>query len=709
MIGQSVERIDAGIKADGTVQYTDDLEFDGLHAKVIRSEIAHGEILAIEYSETFDFSDFVIVDYQDIEGRNVNPLIIEDQPFLAEKVVRFIGEPILLLAHRSKTALKAAQKAITIRYKSYPAVFDMQTAQQAETVIFSDDNIYKTINTQVGVRPDTTALNTLEKLYTTPHQEQLYLEPQSMLARYSSTKIKIIGSMQCPFYVESALQSLSDDRIEIEQAPTGGAFGGKEEYPSLMAAYVYLLSKKAKKDVKLIYSRSEDIAYSTKRHPSQMRYRSYFDERGKLHGLEIDFMLDGGAYCTLTPVVQARMQLHCAGFYDCPYIKVDSASYATNTPPNGAFRGFGAPQAIFGIERHMDDIARSLELSPVDVREVNLPTADSLSVSGAKIAEYQRIRALFKKTREESRIDEKLAHKKEHSGIGMALFMHGGGFTGIGETLLNSKVWIDLHNNGIVEIKIANVEMGQGALTVLPQIVADRLNIPLKFIKYHVPNTAEVANSGPTVASRTVMIIGKLLAQLSTEIKTALPEYSGTKSYLQSVSKYLQERQNRRFENIYVKPDTVKWDEENFYGNGYDGYSLACHVAEIDIDPVTYQTKVSAFYAYSDVGTVINPVLAEGQVEGGVAQGIGYALFEHIVHVDGKVRNSHLSDYIVPLSSDLPRLKICFLNTEDEAKGLGELPMNGPAPAVANALSNAMNTAFDTIPITPEVVEQRWK
>jgi len=705
LVGKSVIRVDAAVKADGTLNYTDDLPFNGLHAAIVRSEIAYGKIGAVHFDAAFDFSECVIVDHRDIEGKNANIMLTDDQPFLAEQRVMFIGEPILLLAHRSKRVLKEALKYIQIEYEAWEPVLTMQESIDRKQLIYGNDNIFKTIQTRKGEEPDYSRLKCLEKTYTTPHQEQLYMETQRMMARYDNGSVKIIGSMQCPFYVEAALLALTGEKIEVEQAPTGGAFGGKEDYPSLMAAYVYLLSKKAKADVKLVYDRTEDIAFSTKRHPSILHYRSYFDESGKLHALHIDIKLDGGAYVTLTPVVLARAVLHAAGFYDCEYIRVDASAYATNTPPNGAFRGFGAPQAIFGIERHMDDIARYLGISPMAIREKNLPNARSLSVTGAKIEEHARLTKLFETAKRESGFDEKYANHTPYRGIGMALFMHGGGFTGEGETLLASNVWLDLHSDGTVEIKIGSVEMGQGALTALPQMVADALEIPMETVRYHLPNTAQVADSGPTVASRTVMIVGALLVEAATSLRKALGRYENFEAYQDAVKVYLKKHTQNRFQAAYRKPEAVQWDEAHFYGNGYDGYSLGCYVAEVEIDPVDYRVSVRRFYAYNDVGKVINPMMAEGQVEGGVAQGIGYALYEKLVHQEGKVRSTRLSDYVVPLAADLPTLHIGFLNREDTPKGLGELPMDGPAAAVANALTHAMDCAFDDLPVTPESVE----
>lgn len=709
LVGQSIMRVDAKSKVDGTIQYTDDMDFDGLYGAIVRSTIAYGDILSITFDKAFDFSDFVIVDYKDIEGNNANVMLTDDQPFLAQKSVKFIGEPILLLAHRSNKMLQEAVQHIDIRYEPKEPVFTMQEALDRKNILYGDDNIFKTIRTVKGEEPHYQNLQSLEKHYTTPHQEQLYIETQSMIAYYHDDSIKVVGSMQCPFYVESALYELTGKKIEVEQAPTGGGFGGKEDYPSLMAAYVYLLSHKAKKDVKLIYDRAEDIAFTTKRHPSILRYKSYFDEIGKLHALDIEITLDGGAYVTLTPVVLARSVLHAAGFYDCEYIKVNASAVATNTPPNGAFRGFGAPQVIFGIERHMDDIARYLGISPMEVRERNLPNGQSVSLTGAKIDEYARLRTLFDTTRKESGFDVKYDDDTPYKGIGMSLFMHGGGFTGSGETMLASEVWLDLYNDGMVEIRIGSVEMGQGTLTALPQIVADVLEIPISMIRYHLPNTAKVADSGPTVASRTVMIVGELLIQATSSLKETIGPYSSYSEYLNAVSSYLKNSTENRFRADYQKPDNIQWDEEHFYGNGYDGYSLGCYVAEVEIDPIDYSVKVSNFYAYNDVGKVVNPMMAEGQVEGGVAQGIGYALYEKLVYKEGKVVNNRLSDYIVPLAADLPKLHIAFLNTNESSKGLGELPMDGPAAAVANALTHALDIPFDDLTITPEVVEEKCR
>ena len=706
IVGKSIPRVDGTKKADGTLQYTDDLEFDGLFGHIVRSSVASGEILSISFDANFDFRDVTIVDYRDIQGSNSNPVILDEQPFLAEKYVRFIGEPILLLAHHSKAYVVEASKHIEIEYQEHEPLFDMEDSLAKKILIFEDDNIYKNIKVNKHRDDANKELMSLTKTYTTSHQEQLYIEPQSMLARYRDGDIKIMGSMQCPFYVETSLKSLTGKKIEIEQAPTGGAFGGKEDYPSLIAAYVYLLSKKAKKDVKLVLTRSEDIAFSTKRHPSKITLTTEFDNFGKLHSLDAKILIDGGAYATLSPVVLARVVLHVAGFYDIDNIDIDAYALATNTPPNGAFRGFGAPQALFAIERHMDAIAKELNILPSRVREINLPTQDTKSLTGVDIQEYKRVRDIFYRAREQSEYDAKFQRQEPNRGIGMALFMHGGGFVGLGEEYLASEVLLKLNANGIIDIKIGSTEMGQGAMTVLPQIVADVLEIDPSLVIYNSPNTKKVADSGPTVSSRTVMVVGTLLKEAALQLKKAVGKYHSINEYFSAVATYLKTQKEDEFRAKYKKPKELHWNEDKFYGNGYSAYSLGCYVAKVEVDKVDFSVKVTNFYALHDVGEIINPTLAQGQVEGGVTQGIGYALYENIVYKDGKIIHPHLSDYSIPMAADLEKIYIEFLNTNESAKGLGELPMDGVAPAIANAISNALNVECRELPITPERLEQ---
>jgi CO/xanthine dehydrogenase Mo-binding subunit len=724
-VGQSVPRLDAEAKASGKTQYLDDLPFEGLYGAVVRSTIPCGTISHIDFDPEFDWNGITIVDYRDIPGENINRMLKDDQPFLAETRVRFVGEPILLLAHADKAMLKRAKAHITITYEPDTPVLSLDDSLAAERRIFSDDNCFETLRIGKGETGQVFGSENgriIEGTYETGLQEQLYMEPQAMLARWRGGDIKIVGSMQCPGYIEGALECLTGEKVEVEQAPTGGGFGGKEDYPSLMGAYAWLLCRKAQRDVKLLYGRSEDIAVTTKRHPARMHYRSAVDETGRIAAMEVEFLIDGGAYCTLSPVVLSRGILHCTGFYDIPNVAVTGRAMATNTPPRGAFRGFGAPQALFGIERHMDEIAAALGLPPQELRERNLPTAASTTLTEAPLAEAENLRRLFSETLQRSEYTarrEALEAANEHDtvkrGIGMALYMHGGGFTGSGEQMLDSRVRLTLLEEGAVEIRIYNVEMGQGALTVLSQRVADTLRLPLSCVRYATPNTRRNAGSGPTVASRTTMVIGDLLQEAAAALRAKVVarsgiNYSNGSGFAEAVKRFSKKDDQRDFEARYNEPPERRWDEEHYKGAAYLNYSLGCCVAEVAVDPIDCRVRVERLSVLSEIGTPVNPKLAESQVEGGVIQALGYALTETLHEHDGAPASPRLSDYMIPIAADIPDIDVAFLETEvTPPKGLGELPMDGPAAAVANAVSHALKYPFNTLPVTAErVMEARY-
>jgi len=718
LVGKSVLRRDAEAKAAGRTRYLDDLPFDGLYAAVVRSSIPSGSIQAITFDPDFDWSGIVVADYRDIPGTNINRMLKEDQPFLAETHVRYAGEPILLLAHADRALLQRAKAHIAISYEPDAPLLNLDDALAKKAVIYGDDNCFETLRIAKG---DTDAIfasdayRIVEGRYETGPQEQLYMEPQAMAAYWRGGDIKVVGSMQCPGYVEGALECLSGTKVEVEQAPTGGGFGGKEDYPSLMAAYVWLLCRKAQRDVKLLYGRSEDIAVTTKRHPARMHYKTAVDASGRIAAMAVEFLIDGGAYCTLSPVVLSRGILHCTGLYDIPNVTVTGRAMATNTPPSGAFRGFGAPQAIFGIERHMDAIAAALGRTPQEVRERNLPTAGATTLTEAPMAEADALRRLFHATLERSEFAAKhtaleAANVSEtvKRGVGMALFMHGGGFTGSGEKLLNSRVRLTLLEEGAVAIRIYNTEMGQGALTALSQRVADVLQLPLDRVRYAAPNTRDNADSGPTVASRTTMVVGDLLARAAAAMRSRLVgasgiNYSNGHGFAAAVERYCAKEAQRDFEARFEEPPGHLWDEAHYKGSAYLNYSLGCCVAEVAVDPVDGRVRVERLTVQADIGTPVNPRLAAGQVEGGVIQALGWALTEALPYRDGVPASPRLSDYMIPTAADVPELDLDFLYAEGAAPGgLGELPMDGPAAAVANAVAHALGRACDTLPITAE-------
>ncbi len=508
--------------------------------------------------------------------------------------------------------------------------------------------------------------------------------------------------------------------MRVIQTETGGAFGGKEDYPSLLAAHAALLALKSGHAVKMVYDRMEDLAATTKRHPSRIRHRTALDKNGKLLAMDIDLATDGGAYSTLSSTVLSRATLHSPGPYVCPNVRVRSHSWATNTVPYGAFRGFGAPQAIFAVERHIDEIAAAIGIDPIELRRRNFlhdgdTTATEQVMREPVILDQLLDRALaesdyYAKNARFARQNQTSAIKR---GIGIAAFYHGSGFTGSGERYLNSLAGLDVTPVGKVRVLVSSTEFGQGTNTILTQIAAEAIGIDYSDVIMAPPDTGIVPNSGPTVASRTSMVVGRLIERAGLQLVALLREHAGLGEQFNSEEFFAACERLRavRDEVVsfcrYEAPPNIFWDDQKYRGEAYPAYAWSIHVAQVAVDTVTYSAEVEEFWAVQEVGRVLNPVLAGGQIEGGVAQGIGYALYEKVLLQNGHMANNQMTNYIMPTAEDVPPIHVVFEEIPFRygaygAKGIGELPHDGPAPAILNAIKDATGIGFHAIPLLPE-------
>jgi CO/xanthine dehydrogenase Mo-binding subunit len=724
-IGQSVPRKEGRAKVTGQARYVDDLRLPGMiHGVTVRSPSPRGVIRDIRYDPGIPWDTITIVTARDIPGANVVALITDDQPYLANGRVNHAEEPVLLLAHADPVLLEEARRSITIEIDPLPAVFTMDDALSGAEIVWGADNVFKTY---VVSRGDVDAAwagadAIVEGEYDTGAQEQLYIEPNGMLAVAhlggDVDGVTVWGSMQCPYYIHKALAALfglPSEKIRVVQMETGGGFGGKEEYPSILAGHAALLAWKSERPVKMVYDRAEDMAATTKRHPSRTRHRTAVTSDGRLLAMDIDFTLDGGAYCTLTPVVLSRGTIHAPGPYFCPNVRVRARAVATNAPPHGAFRGFGAPQSLFALERHMDRVAASVGLAPDEFRRRNFIQTGQTSAVGQvmqypvdmtglldralALADYHARHARFASTNPQSTLKK---------GIGFAAFMHGAGFTGSGEDRLASVVEVEATVDGRVRVLTASTEIGQGTNTIFSQIAADALGLDVSAIEVVQPDTALVPNSGPTVASRTCMVVGKLVESAALELRATLERALGNVTdFPRACREFIERFGPLRAASRYRADGGARWDDERYEGDAYGSYAWAVYVAEVTVDPATFEVRLDDFVALQEVGRVINPVLAAGQIEGGVAQGIGWALFEQVAWRDGRMVNAQMTNYIMPTSLDLPPIRVFFEEVPYRhgpggAKGIGELPMDGAAPAIANAVSQAAGVDVTSIPLTPE-------
>jgi len=690
-IGRSVPRREGAAKVTGAARYTDDLVIPGAwYGKTVRSTVPRGRLRSITLDPAFDWSRVVVVTADDIPGDNVVQLIRDDQPVLAPNggEIRHKEEPILLLAAADRGTLEEASGHIRIEIEPLRPVYALEEA----TEVFTTLEI-----TKGKVVEDLEDMEVVERTFRVGLQEQLYIEPQGAIAiPEANGAIRIIGSLQCPYYVHRALKralKLSDQQAIVVQAETGGGFGGKEEYPSIVAVHAALLARKAGRPVRLIYDRHEDLAATTKRHPGVITHRTAVKKDGTLVSQDIEIVLDGGAYCTLTPVVLSRAAIHAAGAYSCPNVRIRARAVATNTPPNGAFRGFGAPQSLFAAELMVEHVAERLGMSSVDLRRKWMLRLGDTTATGQVLNESVGSELVLDAALKAVPTAQPLNRRTARHGRGLSLVFHGSGFTGSGEKKLQGTIGFEALADGTFRILTASTEIGQGTKTIFCQLAADALGVGLDKVILAPQDTSLVPDSGPTVASRTAMIVGRLVQEAAAEVKERLKR----------------EKAPLRLEKSYIQPDSIHWDETNYRGDAYPVYAWACTITDVEVDMTTGEVRVTDLVTAVDCGKALHPVMAEGQIEGGCLQAVGWATIEEIKMKDGGYQNDRLATYLIPTALDAPRIRTILVENPYSrgpfgAKGIGELPMDGPAPAIIAAIHDATGVWLDEIPATPEKV-----
>ena len=700
-ISESITRKDSEEKAGGYTKYVADITMEGmLYARILTSTKPRALIKSIFIPEIS--SDYTIVTDKDIPGKNRIKMISDDWPFLAEESVNYIGQPILVVAGPDKKEIALILSKIKVEYEEIKPCFTISESEKSDIPIINNNNLFADYSFTKG-NPENAFINaarTFEHSYSTGLQEHIYLETQGMIADYNDNKITVYGSMQCPYYIKNALIQgfgWENDKIQVVQTTTGGAFGGKEDYPSLLAGLAAFTAYKTGKPVKIILDRDEDIRITTKRHPAKITIKTALDDNDRITGMYFDIKIDGGAYEGMSAVVLQRAMFAAAGVYNIDNVKVSGRAFATNNVPRGAFRGFGSPQAFFAIETHMHNLSIELGFNPLDFKISYFLKKGDPTITGGILYNNIKLNEMVKTIDRASSYTKKYREyhgKKTNRGIGISVFNHGCAFTGSGEKdKIKAKVKLRKDKNGKVYIHVSSVEMGQGAQTALSKIVAQTLNIDIENVVYDNPDTDIVPDSGPTVASRTTMIVGYLLHLAAKELKPGLNETGETEIVKQ-----------------YSQPPKIQWDQDSFSGNAYPVFSWGVNVVEVDVDPVTFELNIIGIWGVYDVGTPIDKRMLKGQIDGGMVQGLGWAYLEVMEEDHGKLLQSTITDYIIPCSKDFPSIFCEFVENPYKygpfgAKGAGELPHSGVAPALASAVENALSIPVNRIPITPEYLE----
>jgi len=694
-------------KVSGQLPYISDKKLENMvYGVLYRSPIAYGKIQSILLPHLPEGYEAVGADH--IPGPNYVKIIKEDQPIFANEWVHYIGEPILMLVGKELDILYSLLKEVTVEFEEHRAVYTLDEAiKQKSTSTMASYEFGESLDSISAIEQG--AHHIIEEEFDTGYQEHVYLEPQGMLAIYKEDEIVVQGSMQCLYYIKDALLSAlacGDDEVRVIQSPTGGGFGGKEDFPSMMACHVAVAARALKKSVMLVFDRSEDMVVTTKRHPAKLKYRTAIDKDGNILSMCVDIFLDGGANAGLSSVVLQRALINSAGVYKIPHFHAKGYVLKTNTVPNGAFRGFGAPQSFAGIEGHMSHLSNLVKIDPLEYKRKYLVKQGDPTITKGKFHEPILMNDMIEdllKVSDYKKKKEAFQHFNQQSqrykkGIGASLFLHGCGFTGSGEKdHIKATVKLVKSKDDRVSLKISNSDMGQGILTTLSKIVAKGLDLPYEEIHYPDPDTKDVPDSGPTVASRTTMIVGKLLERAAKKLKV---------QWQAGVEQGIVEH--------YVHREMIPWDEKTFTGDAYPAYSWGINIVEVEVDTLTGNVKLKKVYGNYEVGKVIDERIMKGQIDGGLAQGLAYGYLEKMTSKEGRIQQKSISDYGPPTSLDVvPIESKVFDNPYADgpygAKGAGELTLIGGAPAVQAAIEDALHTSFQQIPITPEVIiESLW-
>ncbi|MFX1284023.1 MAG: xanthine dehydrogenase family protein molybdopterin-binding subunit [Promethearchaeota archaeon] len=758
VVGKPLPRKDARLKVKGEAQYIYDLSFPDEHfLAVVRSPHAHARIKKIKIDhEKIKQLGATIGTAKDIPGKNIVHVILDDWPLLAEDVVRHVGEPVAIVVANDFRSLKEAVSAVYVEYEKLPAVFNPDEAKNHSSIhIYGDNNVISYWQQKNGdvIKGFEEAEVIIEGEYRTPAQEHAYIEPQGCIAvPLGHDTITVYGSMQCPFYVQRAVADILGypwSRVTIIQTTTGGAFGGKEDQPNQLASLVALGAYLTRKPVKYILSREEDVENTSKRHPAIIRIKTGVSKDGVLTAVQVGHLMNSGAYATLTPAVLYRGCLHAVGPYRCPNVDVQSYAVATNLVPFGAFRGFGSPQVLFACEEQMDRAAAELELDPIEFREKNLirkgDTASFGQVLDNSVGLLETLKEAKRKSNWEKKwklapdfryvIEESKKGNYKWNGVGVSTIFYGVGLGSAGKQLSRTGSYVQLEPDGSVRFAVGTTELGQGMITVLSQIVASELGIDYSKVLMVPVDTSRVPDSGPTVASRATSFSGRALQNACQQIRSLMFETisphiesnssdlqikgnyiistsSGKKMLVEDAIKIMYEERGQVAKAGWDVAPPTDYDNEKGQGNPYATYAWCTNVVEVEVDVQTGTVQVKDIWAAHDVGRAINPQTLEGQIEGGSLQGMGYGRYEEIIFTpEGGILSNNLGTYLVPTTKDTPNIHSIIVEDPWKqgpygAKGFGEQPLMGIAPALTNAIYNAIGVRISEIPATPERV---WK
>jgi CO/xanthine dehydrogenase Mo-binding subunit len=739
-----LRRIDALGKVLGKTRYTTDLiDQTVLYLRIVRSPHAHALVKKIDFSGTEKIPGVVrIVTARDVPGANEVGFFIQDQPLFCDKKVRFVGDAVAMVIAETPEAAELGVQAVRVEYEELSGLFDPQEAlREGALKIHDKGNLLDSYFVKKGdVEEGFRQADVIVKgAYETPVQEQAYLETEAALAYPTDDGITVLGSLQCPFAVEKAVKIVlgkAVPNVRIILAPTGGAFGGKEDAPDEVCARAALATYLTHKPTMLAFSRKESIIFHPKRHPIRIEREIGLTKDGKITAVRAKVVLDGGAYASLSSRVLFQSVCLVAGAYDVPNVYVQGVVAYTNKVPMGAFRGFGKPQALFAAELQMDEAAEKLRMDPMELRKKNILHVGSTTATGQLLSSSVGLEECLAKAVEESSWKTKRASYSANQsgelrrGIGMACMIHPTSLGPLGVDVGSGIVQVE--EEGSVHVRTGMTEYGQGLYTGFVEIVAKVLGLKATRIEIEMADTGRALDSGPTVASRGTVMGGKAIymatrqlqdkmAKVAAQSLACKPEellwdsdtisnLSGKKLSFRELIGECRSKGVELREEAWNRATGINWDAGKGEGSPWKSYSWAVHIAEVQVDTETGKVDVLNYVAAHDSGTVLVPTQFKSQIYGGVVQGLGYALMEELVIDNGKILNPSFLDYYIPTAADIPVIKPILVEAPDiengpfGAKGIGEPPIEPVAAAVGNAIYNALGFPIREFPYTPERV-----
>ena len=706
-IDDRIIRVDAVQKARGEATYVCDMTLpDMLYAYMVRSTVSRGKIKAIHLPEMPEGYYFISAKDIPAKGKNELWMIMKDWRCFADEYVLYYGETIGLVVGPDRTVLKDLKAQIKIDYEEMTPAVTIDDAINCVGGPFfpeKNSNVMCELFCEKGRPMDEVfaeADEIFEEMIETPYQEHVHLETNGAIVDMEDGKFVFYASAQCPFYIRKSVAGLLDippEDIIVRQATTGGAFGGKEHFPDALCGPLLVAENIIRKPIKMIFDREEDTQFSVKRHPSKCIYKTAIKD-GKITGVKGHIYYNCGAYLSSSYVVLQRGVFHGNGVYTFPSTYLKGEGMATNMFPSDAFRGFGAPQTIFAVETHLDHIAHHLGVDPLELKMQYIAKKGDETTTNGHIIEEVKLPEMLDVICRESDYWRKA---REYTpgcgkGIGVALYNHGGAFTGNGEQAIIKAHARLVRTGNKVSIQVGSTEMGQGFKTSLRKICAATLGISIDDVEYLDPDTSKVVDSGPTAASRSTMVVGRLVERAAQEMKERWDEGDITT------------------EVEYEHPEGYPWDQATFRGDAYLGYGWGAVIVEVEADKLTNEIKTVGIWSSHEIGKAIDELIVHGQINGGIMQSLGYGAMEKLEVKNGRFKQKSMSDYVIPTSMDFPKQ---FYHIQDNpypwgpygAKGMGELVFNGASAAYVDAVERALNTRFNAIPIPPEDIEEALK